>query len=271
MTITGGPKIITDGMAFSFDADNVKSYPGTGDTWYDLSENKYHAVRVNTGNTISYSASEKAWFFDTEGTNNTTDGFYITRLNYVSGTSDQINNFTIEAWIKNQTVERAQGNDERIILSYDRSAVFRFAIGFDSAGAGNGRGRPFFGAFGGGSGDIQATSYSGDIRDLQWHHVIVAFEDVARTGTGSLDYYLDGVNIHSATGSYPALSSSSTGETPRFGWIGNGSEAGSEGGNIGPGNPFAGYMRVLRMYDQKTFTAAEVLQQYNATKGRFGL
>ena len=94
---------------------------------------------------------------------------------------------------------------------------------------------------------------------------------MARTGTGSLNYYLDGVNIHSATGSYTALSSGTTGETPRYGWIGNGSEAGSEGVSIGPGNPFAGYMRVLRMYDQKTFTAAEVLQQYNATKSRFGL
>lgn len=39
MTIHGGPDIVTDGLVLHLDAANTKSYPGTGNTWYDLSGN----------------------------------------------------------------------------------------------------------------------------------------------------------------------------------------------------------------------------------------
>ena len=39
MSAFGGPNIITDGLVLSLDAGNVKSYPGTGTTWYDKSGN----------------------------------------------------------------------------------------------------------------------------------------------------------------------------------------------------------------------------------------
>lgn len=41
MSIYSGPEIITDGLVLSLDAANPKSYPGTGNTWYDLSLNKH--------------------------------------------------------------------------------------------------------------------------------------------------------------------------------------------------------------------------------------
>jgi hypothetical protein len=37
-----GPKIVTDGLVLCLDAANRKSYPGSGSTWYDLSGNNYH-------------------------------------------------------------------------------------------------------------------------------------------------------------------------------------------------------------------------------------
>ena len=43
-----GPKIVTDGLLACFDANDSKSYPGSGTTWYDLSGN---------GNNLTFSAS----------------------------------------------------------------------------------------------------------------------------------------------------------------------------------------------------------------------
>ena len=39
MGFSRGPKIVTDGLVLALDAANSKSYPGSGNTWYDLSGN----------------------------------------------------------------------------------------------------------------------------------------------------------------------------------------------------------------------------------------
>ena len=39
-----GPRIVTDGLVLCLDAANRKSYPGSGSTWYDLSGNGYHGT-----------------------------------------------------------------------------------------------------------------------------------------------------------------------------------------------------------------------------------
>jgi hypothetical protein len=50
-----GPRIVTDGLALYLDAANSKSYPGSGNTWYDLSRNGYNGTLTggptyNSGN-----------------------------------------------------------------------------------------------------------------------------------------------------------------------------------------------------------------------------
>ena len=41
-----GPRIVTDGLVLCLDAGNSKSYPGSGDTWYDLSgNNRNYTIR----------------------------------------------------------------------------------------------------------------------------------------------------------------------------------------------------------------------------------
>jgi hypothetical protein len=51
MSYNNGPKIVTNGLALALDAANNKSYPGTGNTWFDLSGN---------GNNCSFN-STPAW------------------------------------------------------------------------------------------------------------------------------------------------------------------------------------------------------------------
>lgn len=259
MGVAYNPRIVTDGLVLALDAGNPKSYPGSGTTWTDLSGNGYDATQ--TGSRVSYNSTESAWEFT--GTFDTTaDGIYITGLNYVTGSSDAISNLTIESWIKCNSGTTEHTNDQRIIVSFDRSSVFRFAIGSDSiVGA---EGKPSFMDPTGSSGvgDNVATSFSGDLRDDQWHQVCVTFSSTA------LKYYVDGQLVHTESGSFDPITNQLTGETPRYGWIGNGSEASVAGGLIGPGHLFYGFIAKLSMY-YKTLNDQEIQQNYNATKSRF--
>ena len=47
MAIAYNPQIVTSGLILCLDAGNTKSYPGTGTTWTDLSDNKYIATMRN--------------------------------------------------------------------------------------------------------------------------------------------------------------------------------------------------------------------------------
>jgi hypothetical protein len=48
MSYNNGPKIATDGLVLSLDAANPKSHPGSGNTWYDLSGRDYHCTMYNS-------------------------------------------------------------------------------------------------------------------------------------------------------------------------------------------------------------------------------
>ena len=50
-----GPRIVTDGLACYLDAADRNSYPGSGGTWYDLSGNDRHYT-IDTANTTHNSA-----------------------------------------------------------------------------------------------------------------------------------------------------------------------------------------------------------------------
>lgn len=48
MAVHGGPDIVTDGLVLLLDAGNSKSYPGSGNTWYDLSGNNNNFTLVSS-------------------------------------------------------------------------------------------------------------------------------------------------------------------------------------------------------------------------------
>ena len=93
MAVGYNPRIVTDGLVLALDAGNTKSYPGSGTTWSDLSGNGRNATLYNS---VAYS-SEKNGCLDF----NRTDDSYATIphdatiSNQVFGTS---NNFTLSAW-----------------------------------------------------------------------------------------------------------------------------------------------------------------------------
>ena len=100
--------------------------------------------------------------------------------------------------------------------------------------------------------------------DGNFHYVGYTFS----VANQKLIMYVDGEvdRTYSANGTMTALGSGTT----RFGLVGDGSEAGTEGAG---GNSifYDGDIAIIHFYDKKALTAAEVKQNYDAVKGRFGL
>jgi hypothetical protein len=47
MSTIGGPNLVDSGLILELDAGNTKSYPGTGTTWFDKSGNAYNGTLTN--------------------------------------------------------------------------------------------------------------------------------------------------------------------------------------------------------------------------------
>jgi hypothetical protein len=63
MGLNHSPKIVTNGLVLCLDAANVKSYPGSGSTWYDLSGKNNHASLSGipiSNRTTNYTGAEGA-------------------------------------------------------------------------------------------------------------------------------------------------------------------------------------------------------------------
>ena len=65
MSIFAGPKIVEEGLVLYLDAANQKSYPGTGITWTNLSNNANNGSLINGP---SYNSANKG-FFSFDGSN----------------------------------------------------------------------------------------------------------------------------------------------------------------------------------------------------------
>ncbi len=70
MTNSYGPSIVRDGLVLYLDAGDRNSYPGTGNTWYDLSGNNNHGTIYNS---LPYNTNNKGYF----DFNNTSNDWYV--------------------------------------------------------------------------------------------------------------------------------------------------------------------------------------------------
>lgn len=86
MGLNHSPSIVTNGLVLCLDAANIKSYPGSGTTWSDLTPNK-NDVTLTNGPTFN-SANKGSIVFDG---NNDYANFYAPNLDTIA---------TVEVWVK---------------------------------------------------------------------------------------------------------------------------------------------------------------------------
>ena len=230
-----GPNIVTDNLAVYFDAGNVQSYPGSGTTWYDI-------VGSNNGTLVNGPAynSGDGGYFILDSTND-----YIAMING-NIVIKSAGGWTIESWVYATSIGNGTWGPRNLTGHDDAGTVGWYWSMYNSKLAIWNK-SPGVWKYG-------STTLTAGV----WMHCVCVSENVSGT---SYQFYLNGVAEGGDHASY-TFSGAGVYKYLEFQYIGKGNDA----------NPRLWYGRysAMRMYTEP-LSAAEVLQNYNAHKSRFGL
>ena len=231
-----GPNIVTDGLVYAIDPGSERSYSGSGTTASSLMT-AYDGTLIN--GTAFSTNNGGTWEFD--GVNDRIEFDGATILGYLGVTSGTDNNvaYSMEAWIKLDAYPSGISGSGGCIMGHDSSQ----GIGLQAFGTGT----TAFINFGY---RTNSNVNSGNITINEWHHIVGT-----RAVGGAIVIYIDGVADFTVNGDN-AIDYT----TADF-------NIGYAPARIGPYN---GNISSTRVYN-KSLTAAEVLQNFNAQKTRFGL
>ena len=252
MGLAHSPRIVTDGLVLALDAGNTKSYPGSGEYWYDLSGKGHTATRTDVsgyGGQVTYNSSGY-WDYtvntpDGPGGNGATGGNGFTFDDLILPTTGS---FTISTFILRDPNVRGVGDRETIFSNTDNADGWRFQI--------TNTGRLYY-LIGGSVGYQEGAFNAGtSLIDGNWHMATIVYDRAAVFGSSSVYGYVDGTLRNSI--SIPSDNDAFTATNlPGVGYR-------------GCCDVFAGYIAQLSAYN-KALTASEVKQNFNALRGRFGI
>jgi hypothetical protein len=224
------PAIVTDGLILNLDAGFTPSYPTTGTTWYDLSSSGNNGTLYN-GPTFN-SQNSGSIVFDGVDDYSQLPQNILNNTNYAG--------ITFCAWIY-----RISGGQGLIVgvwnqtANGDQAALFLFGNSIVIAVSDGVTGE-------GGSAGV------GNLNSNQWYYVVGTWSN-SRTYKVYIDGVLGGISSQSGNG----WNSTSSAQFE----IGGENQA-----NI---RYFSGRIGSTQVYN-RTLSASEILQNYNAQKGRFG-
>ena len=227
-----GPDIVDDGLAFAVDAGSERCYPGSGTAATSL----VGSISSTLNNGVGFSTDNGGtWDFD-----GTDEKITIANSSAMQPTSA----LAMEAWVRLDTMpsswysvfQSPESNSSHV------STFFDWAIYINSTGGLHTRIN--------GVSDGLGSGTTTKVQNNTWTHIVIAWN-------GSLvSYYLNGVLIQTKSLS---TTISYTNNTDKL-----------IGTNAGGTEDFDGKIPIVRFYN-RAITAAEVTQNYNAQKSRFGL
>jgi len=231
-SITTG--IVTDGLVFNMDAANRASYPKSGTTVTDTIDNNTGTISAATFSDVN----EGVFSFD--GTDDYIDFGNI--LNF-----ERTDSFSIECWFKRDR----SGVSEFLIAKQESSGNFRgYSVLLPSSD-------DFITIVLRSQNTTSARLIVDNltaVTDTNWHQTVITYD--GSSNTSGILIYLDGIDD---TGiKQNTLSATIITSTPLQ--IGARNDGNSFDGNIGP----------VHIYN-RALSANEILHNYNALKGRFGL
>jgi hypothetical protein len=222
-------------LIYHLDASQTDSYPTTGTAVSDLTDTLGDSTLIN-GPTFTQAGQASYWTFD--GSND-----YLISPNLETPMSGE--NHSTECWIypTGNGVVVTYAGQANPLTAYHHSAI-EIVSGNLEFGLWNSSG-------------ITSTGATSAISNNAWHQVVLTYDGTTCRG------YLDGSLAGSVTVSWdsPHINSGSD-MYMAFGV--------SDVTNQGDGTYFNGRFGAIRIYTG-ALTADEILQNYNATKGRFGL
>lgn len=301
-TINSGPNIVYDGLRMYLDAANIKSYPGSGSTWFDLSNNNNNGTLSNTtfdsevGGCFSFNGSSSYvnlnggsalnnWDVDARvvySLPSYTSACFWFKTNTVSGTGLLLT----DSFGPEYGVRRSGSNIQGVCYGSASTAISANIWYYVCLTALNRT--PNTGSYtGDGTNATVTTTYpipfsSGSTVGWNVNNVSQGNRVTTVTGTSTCTFSLGGTG---PVGTFNCLFSTSQNQGTAKVYL-NGEYKAIASGNISNGandppfnigrdggaltNYFSGKIASCKLYDRR-LTDEEVLQNYNATKKRFGL
>ena len=242
MGLAHSPRIVTDGIVLALDAANTKSYPSSGgSTWYNLTKDGING-------TISGATHNSSGYFSFNGSSNYIASGAASDWAFLhNGASD----FTIESWVY-------FSSSAAYAICATGGASVETGMYFGQLATSN---RLNYQIFSGQSGSIAnfGSSTSG-LTKGKWNYAAFTFDSSSKTGT----YYVNGVSSGSTSQSSYAYSSSNPNYSLQIGryLYSNGSISGGY---------YNGRISIVKIYKDKSLTASEIQQNFNAHSGRYGI
>jgi hypothetical protein len=235
MACSSGPNIVDDGLVAAYDAGNSKSYPGSGTTWTDLSGNGNNGSLVNG---VGYNSGNLG-SLSFDGTND-----YISApLNNPSG--DWVH--SIEFWMyMNQNQSAISARQDPFQIGTPTTSRY------SAVDISNNNFNWYFYA-----NDCRVNTTNLFVANT-WYHIGLTYAGGGATSTNK-KLYINGVNRAFDT------SGSANLNIPANATL----NIGRDGGRTTA--YFNGRISNFKIYNNKALSAAEVQQNFNALRGRFGI
>ena len=226
-----GPKAVTDGLVFSLDAGNTKSYPGSGATWTDRSLSKNNSTLVNTP---TYSS---------------TNGGYLSFSSASSQYATASNPGSLTRWTAEVMVRFTSSYSTKVAMvvggQYDLSSNLNFTIGTNNAPINYNIAVGFF------NGAWRSTT--GVAYPLNtWVHITGTYDG------STVRQYTNGVQVQTLNYVGTPASGGEIRINRRWDDV------------VSSGNLFDSNIAAVRIYN-RALTAAEVSQNFNALRVRFAI
>ena len=245
-----GNRIVTDGLIFAVDAANPISYPGSGTTWNDLTLNKNNGTLIN-GPTFS-SANAGSIVFD--GVNDEVIGTNSTLLSFGDGSTDSP--FSLSAWIYMDDTS----STNPIMGKYRSYTPFRGEYSFQIANQ-----KLLFQCVDGGTSVRVRRDSDSTLSTGRWYNLAATYN--ANGTDEGIVLYMDGEVLPSSgfgqDGSYVAMQRAGDPSELTIGVL-------LDEGNTNFQSNMDGKISNTHIYN-RALSSSEILQNYNALKGRFGL
>ena len=246
MGLSHSPNIVTDGLVLCLDAANPRSYPGSGSSWLDLSGNGNNGT-FGPGTAAPTFSSGNGGSLVFDGSNDYINCGTPTSLQFGTGS------FSISQWFY-----VASGNLLKVTASKLQSAGWWLAL--DNRYNDNTEGIGF---------SVNSQLYSsiyharGTTSDFkyninQWNNVVAVWDGINK----NMLIYLNNVlttTTQTQGGGIAGITNTDSSTNNIIGAYTNGASLN-----------FNGKISQTMIYN-KVLTASEVSQNYQATKGRFGL
>lgn len=235
------PKLVTRGLILYLDAANNSSYSGSGTSWRDITGNGINGTL--TGSPI-YS-SNNLGNFSFNGTNQYVDIGSNTQLQFTNSQE-----FTISIWFNWSS---SVSNSQRALFSYALSGGRGYYMLLDDTGAVNTNGALFDYFDGSAFRGVQTPNNT--IAKNTWCNVVCTCD--TSNSSGGMRIYMNGIATSTSTRQFVGTPSSINYSTLT-------AQVGARQGSA----TFGGSISQTSVYN-RALTAAEVLQNFNATRGRF--